>query len=72
MENKLKENIHMRPKEEILKSIVLNRDEPAGIQIEVLTDIRDQLVDLTKALLSIDNTLTDSYKILDYWAKSPA
>ena len=61
----------MRTKEEILESIIVNRDTPAGLQVEVLTDIRDQLVDLTNALLSIDNILTGSKKILDDWAGSP-
>lgn len=70
--NKQKGNIHMRRKREILDSIILSRDEPAGVQVEILTDIRDQLVDLTNALLSIDNTLTGSKKILNDWAKSPA
>ena len=62
----------MRTKEEILKSIIVIRDTPAGLQVEVQTDIRDQLVDLTNALLSIDKTLTDSMKILDVWSKLPA
>ncbi len=62
----------MRRKEEILDSIILSRDEPAGLQVEVLTDIRDQIVALTNALLSIDNNLTGAKKILDDWAGSPA